>query len=156
MDVTVDGIRYREPLGTSDWKQAKDREKARIVEISQGRFGSRGPTGRQSFDAAADAYIEERGLHSAEKSCRTARERSRPLRKVFGDLPMKKITAQAIRDYQEVRIAEVSGRTVNLEVGLLRRILKKNKAWARIADDVQNLPERPKEAKVLTQDQKEA
>jgi integrase len=44
---------------------------------------------------------------------------------------------------------------VNLEIGLLRRILKKNRAWARIADDVRMLPERPKEARVLTQDQKE-
>lgn len=89
------------------------------------------------------------------KSCRTDRERSRPLRKAFGDVQLKKISAQAILDYQKARIADVSGRTVNLEIGLLRRILKKNRAWAWIADDVRMLPERPKEARVLTQDEKE-
>src|SRR5262245_33427599 len=154
MDATVDGVRYREPLKTQNWKEAKDKEKARLVEISQGRGGARGPAARQTFSTAADAYIEERALHSAEKSCRTDRERSRPLRKLFGDLPLKKITAEAILDYQKARIAEVSGRTVNLEVGLLRRILRKNRAWARIADDVRMLPERPKEARVLLPDEK--
>jgi integrase len=43
---------------------------------------------------------------------------------------------------------------VNLEVGLLRRILKKNKQWARLAEDVTMLPERPKEARVLSPDEK--
>src|SRR5262249_39461118 len=69
-------------------------------------------------------------------------------------LPLKKITAQAILEYQKARVADVSGRTVNLEIGLLRRILKKNRAWTRIADDVRMLPERPKEARVLTQGEK--
>jgi hypothetical protein len=67
MDATVDGVRYREPLKTRNWKEAKDREKARLVEIAQGRTGARGPAARQTFSAAADAYIEERALHSAEK-----------------------------------------------------------------------------------------
>src|SRR5262245_56181715 len=155
MDATVDGVRYREPLKTQNWKEAKDKEKARLVEISQGRVGARGPAARQTFRTAADAYIEERALHLAEKSCRTDRERSQPLRKAFGDLPLKKITAQAILEYQKTRVSDVSGRTVNLEIGLLRRILKKNRAWARIADDVRMLPELTKEARVLTQDEKE-
>jgi hypothetical protein len=156
MDNTVDGVRYREPLKTKNWIEAKDKEKARLVEISQGRFGARGPAARRTFSVAADAYIDERALHSAEKSCRTDRERSRPLRKVFGDLSLKQITARAIVEYQKARMAEhVSGRTINLEIGLLRRILKKNRAWARIADDVRLLPERPKDARVLTQVEKE-
>jgi integrase len=37
---------------------------------------------------------------------------------------------------------------------LLRRVLRKNKQWARIADDVRVLPERRKEARVLTQGEK--
>jgi hypothetical protein len=65
-------------------------------------------------------------------------------------------TAQGILNYQKTRIADVSGRTVHLKVGLLRRILKKNRAWSKIADDDRNLPERTKEAKVLTQYQNEA
>ena len=41
-----------------------------------------------------------------------------------------------------------------LEVGLLRCILKHHKQWARLADDVKMLPERPKPARVLTPEEK--
>jgi hypothetical protein len=117
-DLTIDGERYREPLRTENAKEAKGKERAPIIEISQGRAGVRGAAAQKSFDAAIVAYIEERTPHSAEKSCRTDRERSHPLRKVFGTMPLKKITAQAVLDYQKVRRATVSGRTVNLEVEL--------------------------------------
>jgi integrase len=156
MDNTVNGIRYREPLKTQNWQEAVQNERDRLLEIAQGKTGARGPAGRQTFNCAADDYIQERHLHSAEKTCRTDRERSQALRNAFGGLPLKKITAKRILAYQMTRNdAGVSGRTINLEVGLLRRILKKNKQWSRIADDVQMLPELPKEARVLTQEQKQ-
>ena len=61
-----------------------------------------------------------------------------------------------IERYQQERSkAGVSGRTINLEVGLLRRVLKNAKQWARLADDVEMLPERPKEARVLSPEEKE-
>ena len=44
--------------------------------------------------------------------------------------------------------------TINLEVGLLRRILKYHKQWARLADDVKMLPERPKAGRVMTLEEK--
>jgi integrase len=155
MDIMVNEVRYREPLKTKNWQEAKSKEKDRLLEVAQGKTGMRGPTAKQTFEAAADGYIEDRGLRSAEKSCRTDKERSQPLRKSFGNLPLKKITANGIAEYQKNRKdAGLSGRTINLEVGLLRRILKKNKQWARIADEVQMLPEHPKEARVLTTQEK--
>src|SRR5262249_26389286 len=109
MDNTVNDVRYREPLKTQNWQQALQKERERLLEIAQGKVGARGPASKQNFDAAIDAYIEERQLHSAEKSCRTDRERSVPLRRFFGDLPLKKITAHSIAAYQKQRIATVSG-----------------------------------------------
>src|SRR5437867_12161409 len=132
MDNTVNDVRYREPLHTKNWQEAKRKEKERLLEIAQGKVGARGPTAKQTFNAAVDAYIEERQLHSAEKSCRTDRERSKALRTVFGELPLKKITAESILAYQKERKKTISGRTINMEVGLLRRVLKKNKQWSRI------------------------
>jgi integrase len=53
--------------------------------------------------------------------------------------------------YQKKRREQgVGGRTANLEVGLLRRIMKRNKHWARLAEDVRMLPEHPKPARVLS------
>jgi hypothetical protein len=44
--------------------------------------------------------------------------------------------------YQDARKAEgVSGRTVNIEVTLIRQVLKRAKRWSVIADDVSNMPE---------------
>jgi integrase len=56
-----------------------------------------------------------------------------------------------IESFQVERTAEgVSGRTINIEVGLLRRVLKRYKQWSRMADLVEMLPEQPKEARVLS------
>ena len=60
-----------------------------------------------------------------------------------------------VLEYQTQRkSAGVSGRTINLEVGLLRRVMKKFKEWARIVDDIKMLPERPKPAQVMTAEEK--
>ena len=85
----------------------------------------------------------------------TDAERSRVLRRFFGETHLRRITAEKIVRYQvERKAAGVSGRTINLEVGLVRRILKYHKQWARLADDVKMLPERPKPARVLTPEEK--
>jgi hypothetical protein len=44
----------------------------------------------------------------------------------------------------------IKARTVNMEVGLLRRIMKRQKQWARLAEDVRNLPERPTPIHILS------
>ena len=35
MDVTVNGVRYRESLETSDWREAQRFERARIAELEK-------------------------------------------------------------------------------------------------------------------------
>jgi integrase len=155
MDSVVDGARYREPLKTTNWQTARTNEKDRLKEIADGKVGARGPTAKQTFDVAVDTYIEERKLHSAEKTYRTDKERSKPLKAFFGKHQIRKVTAKSIAEYQgKRREGTVSGRTVNLEVGLLRRVLKKNKQWGRIGDDVLMLPEQPKGARVLSPEEK--
>ena len=61
-----------------------------------------------------------------------------------------------IRVFQDARKAEgVSGRTVNMEVTLIRQVLKRAKRWSVIADEVSNLPENQNVVgKVLTLEQK--
>jgi hypothetical protein len=49
----------------------------------------------------------------------------------MGKVLVPKIDARAIRAYQDARKAEgVSGPTVNLEVTLIRQILKRAKRWS--------------------------
>jgi integrase len=48
----------------------------------------------------------------------------------------------------------MANKTVNLEVALLRQILKKHRQWKRIADDVEMLPKQTKEARVMLPEEK--
>ena len=154
MDDVVNGVRYRLPLKTKNWQEALRKEKETLAAIGEGKAGSQGAVARQGFNAAADTYVQEQQLHSAEKTYITDRERSRPLRRFFRDTPLRRITADSIVKYQRERRATVSGWTVNLEVGLLRRILKRHKQWARLAEDVKMLPQQNKAARVLTPEEK--
>ena len=155
MDDMVNGVRYRLPLKTTNWQEALRREKEELAAIAEGKAGKHGISTRQTFDAAVAAYVEKRKLYSAEKTYLTDEQRSRPLLKFFGDIRLRRITPDIIEKYQSERTKSgVSGRTVNLEVGLLRRILKRAKQWARLADDVEMLPERPKEGRVLSPEEK--
>jgi integrase len=51
-------------------------------------------------------------------------------------------STSVISGYQKARLdAGVSGRTVNMETGVLRRMLKRAKVWNAISEDVKALPE---------------
>lgn len=47
----------------------------------------------------------------------------------------------------------LSNRTINIELGLLRRVLKRYRLWARLADSVQGLPEGASIGRALEKDQ---
>lgn len=145
LDVTIQGVRYREALDTTDKREAKDLEKDRVTAIKQGKGASR--TGREfarkAFGEAAKVYLVERKPHVSERTVQFEKERLGPLLKHFGDKPLLRFKAEDIAAYQTARLeAGVSGRTVNMETGVLRRMLKRAKVWNAIAEDVKALPER--------------
>jgi integrase len=158
LDVTLHGVRYREALDTTDKRAAKDLEKKRIAEISQGKGASK--TGRafarKPFSEAATAYLEERKPHVAERTVQFEKERLGPLTKHFGEKLLLRFKAEDVSGYQAARLrAGMSGRTVNMETGVLRRMLKRAKVWNAISEDVKSLPEREGDVgKVLTADLK--
>ena len=144
LDVTMAGVRYREALDTTDRREAKEREKDRIAAIKQGKGASK--TGREfarkPFNEAASVYLEERKPHVAARTLQIETERLRPLRRHFGARQVSQLKAEDISAYQTVRLkACVSNRTVNMEVGVVRRMLKRAKVWNALAEDVKSLPE---------------
>ena len=142
-DVAVNGERFRQSLKTSDKREAKAREKELIAQIQAGKVAA--PTGkafaRLPFGDAADQYLREQGKRVAERTTQFEKERLVPLRRHLGKKSLGRITSGDIAAYQEARIGEgVSGRTINMEVGVLRRMLKKAKRWAMLAEDVTMYP----------------
>jgi integrase len=144
LDVTIQGVRYREALNTTDKRQAKEQEKNRIADIKQGKGASK--TGREfarkPFTEAATVYLEARKLHVSERTMQVEKERLEPLMKHFGDKSLLRFKAEDIAGYQIARLeAGISNRTVNMETGVLRRMLKRAKVWNAISEDVKPLPE---------------
>lgn len=159
VDVAVNGVRYRQSLETKNWQEAQRKQKELIGNILEGKAAP--PAGKGSFASlplkdALDQFVKSREGRVAERTTQIDRERAKVLKRIMGGVLVRKIDAAAIRAYQDARKAEnVSGRTVNLEVTLIRQILKRAKRWSVIADDVGNLPENQNVVgRVLTREQK--
>jgi len=157
--VVVNGIRYRESLETTDWKEAQRRYKDLIARASAGKAAM--PAAKGSFatlplSSALEQIIAERIGRVSERTTRIDKERAKVLKRHLGESVVRRIDAEIIRGYQTARIAEgVKGRTVNLEVSLLRGILKRARRWAVIADEVRNMPEsRDVIGRVMTHEEK--
>jgi len=158
LDVTVQGVRYREALNTTDKRQAKELEKTRVSEIKQGKGASKSGRefARKPFGEAVTVYLAERKPHVSERTTQFEKERLGPLSKHFAEKPLLRFKAEDVTGYQTARLASgISGRTVNMETGVLRRMLKRAKVWNAISEDTKALPERQGAVgKVLTADLK--
>jgi integrase len=157
LDATIDGERYREPLNTTDWRIAGDRAKERIAEIKAGRVAcaSGKNFARLPFNVAIEVYQSERDGKVAERTMQFESERLNPLVRYFGDKTVRTFKAQDVFAYQQARAAEVSGRTVNMETGVLRRILKKAKLFTVLMDYPAPFPEHENEiGKALPKEEK--
>ena len=103
MDSMINGVRYRLPLKTKNWQEALRREKEEEAAIANGKSGHHRVTARQTFDTAIAGYVDNRKLHSAEKTYVTDTQRSRPLLNFFGGIRIKRITSEMIEEYQHER-----------------------------------------------------
>ena len=73
------------------------------------------------------------------------------LRPVFGSLLLIDLTADDIAGYQKDRLREgASPKTINLELGTLRAILRRHRIWANLQPDVKMLTVRDDVGKALT------
>jgi integrase len=74
----------------------------------------------------------------------------------FKEQPLKAITAKRVTEYRAWRAEQKVGpATLNAELGILRRILKRAKLWARIADDIRPLKEPSSIGRAITEEEKQ-
>jgi len=156
-DFSVNGQRFRQSLDTTDWREAQHLEKELIAQASAGKLApSSQQFARLSFADAADQYIEDRSAHLSSRTICTERERLKPLRAFFSTQRLKRISADNILEFISARKrAGAANRTVNMELGILRRILRRAKRWHLCADDIRPLPERSEVGRALEQSDKE-
>jgi hypothetical protein len=94
-----------------------------------------------SFKEAAEKNLAERIAHLAPRRVQTERERLKPLCSVFGTVKVHRITVEMVRTYMADRkAANVANKTINLEPGVLRGVMKRTKLWHHFSDEIKPLP----------------
>ena len=152
----VDGQRFRQSLETSDWREAQAKEKELIARASQGKLA---PASQQfsklNVSDALERYLDDRAAHVQPTSKRSESDHAKPLRDYFGPLPIARIDEDSILAYVRHRKAKrLSNTTINMELGILRRILKRAKRWHFVEDEVPRLPERRDIGRALQPEEK--
>ena len=155
-DFFVDGQRYRQSLHTRDWRKAQADEKELITQASQGELA---PAGRKfaklGFAEAAERYAESRKLELSEASLKKERQLLVQPRRLFGSESLTRVTAERLLSFREWRIGQKVGPAIiNMEMGVIRRILKRAKRWHLVAGDLKPLKERRTVGRAMSLDEK--
>ncbi len=100
-------------------------------------------TRAEALSDAIDAYLDAKRIRCSPRTIELEEERLILVTKHFGDVPLSAITATAIAEFQRTRHeAGIANRTINMDVGVLSRVLKSCGRWRALADHVRNLHER--------------
>jgi integrase len=153
----VNGQRVRKSLETKDWKEAEGKLNELISQAQAGKLTQNSTTlARLPFTQAADEYMSARKLELAAASQAKEKQLLVQLRAYFKHEPLKAINVKQITDYRTWRAEqEVGPATLNAELGILRRILKRAKLWARVADDIRPLREPSTIGRAITEEEKQ-
>jgi integrase len=136
---------------------AKDAERARHREM-EGSF-NRIPRPRtaQLFSAASEIWLRTKIAHLSPRSVIIEQANLKHINPCFGKMLLCDIAADDIARYQAKRLEErAAPKTVNLEVGTLRAILRKNRLWASIQPDVRMLRVREDVGRAISRDEEDA
>jgi integrase len=145
------GQEIRESSKSGSRTVAKDAERVRRRELELGFNGVSKVERAQLFVVAAEAYIRAKTPHLAHRSVSIERANLAHLIPIFGKMLVTDIRADFIAAYQAQRLKEGSApKTINLEIGTLRAILRRQRLWANLQPDVRMLKVRQEVGKALT------
>jgi integrase len=140
-DFIFEGQRVRESAKTRSKTVARDAEHSRRRELEESYNGIKRRDRAKLFSVAADEWLILKSLTLAASSQRIERDNLKHLRPHFEKRLVTDIQAKDVSRYQHSRLGEgASPKTVNLEVGTLRAILRRHRVWAEIQIDVRMLP----------------
>jgi integrase len=140
-EFIFEGQRVRESAKTHSKTLARDAERARRRELEESYNGIKRRDRAKLFSIAADEWLVLKSLTLAASSQRIERDNLKHLRPKFEKRLVTDIQAKDVSCYQHARLAEgAAPKTINLEVGTLRAILRRHRVWAEIQQDIRMLP----------------
>jgi len=152
----VGGQRYRQSLNTTDWREAQAREKELIGQASQNKLNaSHLGFAKLPFSQASGQYLSGRKLELAEASQKKEHQLLVKPCEFFLQTHLAKITSEDIVQFREWRSRQnVGPAAINMEVGVIRRILKRAKRWHVVGADIHPLKEPKSIGRALSLDEK--
>ncbi len=146
--TVVNGVWIRRPLcppgstrATTNWQEAVRLEKELIRAALEGSLPPQSHS-IKLFAAVDDYLAAKEATANTKRAVAFDRERLEVVKRVLGDVRLSAITARVIEGFQAKRRVEgASNRTVNMDVGALRQVMKRFKQWRRLEDDIKMLTE---------------
>jgi integrase len=136
---------------------ARRAENARRRDLEESYHGLKKRTAPKLFNVAADEWLALKKPTLAERSYAIEEANLKHIRPVFGKQLITDIDGKGISEYQHQRLEEkASPKTVNLEIGTLRAILRRNRLWAAIQPDVRMLATRDDVGRSVTPEEETA
>lgn len=130
----------RESAKTNSKELARRAENKRRRELEEGYHGLKKRVAPQTFKTASDAWLELKKPTLAPKSYLIEKTNLGHILPVIGQKLLTDIDAGDISRYQQKRLKDKAApKTINLEVGTVRAILRKHRLWAELQPDVRML-----------------
>lgn len=151
------GQKVRESAKTRSKEMARRAENKRRRGLEESYHGLKKRALPKLFNVAADEWLAVKKPTLAERSYAIERANLKHIRPVFGKQLITDIAGKDISQYQQDRLeASASPKTVNLEVGTIRAILRRNRLWAEIQPDVRMLATRDDIGRAITPEEEKA
>lgn len=152
-EFQYEGARIRESTKTRNRRAAEEIEAARRSELARSGAGivRKAPL---LFQNAAAAYMGEKSLSVQPRTLAIEAANLKHLLPVFGRKHLHTIEAEHVAAYQARRLTkEAAPKTVSLEVGTLRAILRRSGFWAALQPNVPKLKLPQSPGKALTREE---
>ncbi len=119
---------------------ARGAERSRRRELEQGFNRIERQRAVRLFSVAAEDWLEVKKAHLSLRSVAIEQANLKHLNPFFGKMLLCDIRSDDVAHYQAGRLQEKAApKTVNLEVGTVRAVLRKNRLWFAIQPDVRML-----------------
>jgi len=146
---------FRESTKTKSKALARQAERKRHQSLEEAIHGIKKRVAPITFATAAADWLKLKKPTLAAKSHRIEQVNiENHLKSPFGSLLLMDMTADDIAVYQKDRLKEgAAPKTINLELGTLRAILRRHRIWANLQPDVKMLTVRDDVGRALTSEE---
>lgn len=141
---------FRESAKTNSKELARRAENKRRRDLEEGYHGLKKRQAPQTLKAASDDWLELKRPTLAPKSYLIEKTNLNHILPILGEKLLSDIDAGDVSRYQQKRLSDKAApKTINLEVGTLRAILRRHRIWANVQPDVRMLAARDDVGKAL-------